>query len=80
MSAQFIKRYWGGNMDQKRNEIESFPELFAKAKAIIQAARDITGRVANLTTVISNFEIGRYIVEEEQKRKRTSGIWEKGFR
>ena len=40
--------------------------LFGKSKAIILAAREITGTVANLTTVISNFEIGRYIVEEEQ--------------
>lgn len=73
VSAQFIKRYWGGNMDQKSNEIESFSELFAKSKAIIRVARDITGRVANLTTVISNFEIGRYIVEEEQKGKERAG-------
>ena len=64
-------------MGQKRNDIESFPELFAKSKAIIQAARELTGRVANLTTVISNFEIGRYIVEEEQKGKERAGYGKK---
>lgn len=49
------------------NELGSLDELFYKSKEIVQAAREITGTVANLTTVISNFEIGRYLVEEEQK-------------
>lgn len=49
------------------NELENLDGLFKKSKEIVQAAREITGTVANLTTVISNFEIGRYLVEEEQK-------------
>ena len=49
------------------NEKWNMDDLFEKSKAIIQAAREVTGTVANLTTVISNFEVGRYIVEEEQK-------------
>ena len=49
------------------NELENLDGLFRKSKEIVQAAREITGTVANLTTVISNFEIGRYLVEEEQK-------------
>lgn len=49
------------------NELENLDGLFKKSKEIVQAAREITGTVANLTTVISYFEIGRYIVEEEQK-------------
>lgn len=48
-------------------EKENMNDLFEKTKAIIQAAREVIGTVANLTTVISNFEVGRYIVEEEQK-------------
>lgn len=49
------------------NELENLDGLFRKSKEIVQVAREITGTVANLTTVISNFEIGRYLVEEEQK-------------
>lgn len=49
------------------NELGNLDELFKKSKEIVQAAREITGTVANLTTVISNYEIGRYLVEEEQK-------------
>lgn len=49
------------------NELGSLDELFHKSKEIVRAAREITGSVANLTTVISNYEIGRYLVEEEQK-------------
>ena len=56
-------------MDQKSNEIESFSELFAKSKAIIQAARDITGRVANLTTVISNLKLGVILLRKSKKEK-----------
>lgn len=52
-------------MEHKENK--GMNELFEKSKAIIQAAREVTGTVANLTTVISNFEVGRYIIEEEQK-------------
>jgi len=52
-------------MDNK--ESINLDNLFKKSKEIIQAAREITGTVANLTTVISNFEIGRYLIEEEQK-------------
>lgn len=64
MSAQSEKkrRYTVNN-----DELENLDDLFRKSKEIVQAAREITGTVANLTTVISNFEIGRYLVEEEQK-------------
>ena len=49
------------------NELVNLDELFYRSKEIVRAAREITGTVANLTTVISNYEIGRYLVEEEQK-------------
>lgn len=49
------------------NELENLEELFQKSKEIVQSARKITGTVANLTTVISNYAIGRYLVEEEQR-------------
>ena len=51
------------------NELENLDELFQKSKEIIQVTRKITGTVANLTIVLSNYEIGRYLVEEEQKGK-----------
>ncbi|XCP84242.1 hypothetical protein ABXS75_14385 [Roseburia hominis] len=44
-----------------------YQELFKKSKEIVQVAREMTGTVANFITVISNFEIGRYLVKEEQK-------------
>ena len=53
-------------MTGENNDLCRLTNLFEKSKSIILAAREITGTVANLTTVISNFEIGRYIVEEEQ--------------
>lgn len=49
------------------DEAGNLENLFKKSKEVVQAAREMTGTVANFTTVISNFEIGRYLVEEEQK-------------
>lgn len=49
------------------DELGNLENLFQKSKEIVRAAREMTGTVANLITVISNFEIGRYLVEEEQK-------------
>ncbi|MCI5650282.1 MAG: hypothetical protein ACI4EG_03725 [Fusicatenibacter sp.] len=40
------------------NELENLDDLFRKSKEIVQAAGEITGTVANLTMVISNFKIG----------------------
>ena len=51
-------------MNHKNDELNN---LFEKSKTIIQAAREITGTVANLTTLISNYQIGKFIVEEEQR-------------
>lgn len=47
------------------NELVNLDELFYRSKEIVRVAREITGTVANLTTVISNYEIGRYLVEED---------------
>ena len=49
------------------DEVCGLENLFQKSKEIVQAAREMTGTVANLTIVITNFQIGRYLVEEEQK-------------
>jgi hypothetical protein len=41
-------------------------EFFDKAASLIEQARRFVGRTADLTVCISNYEIGRMIVEEEQ--------------
>ena len=46
------------------DEVCGLENLFQKSKEIVQAAREMTGTVANLTIVITNFQIGRYLVEE----------------
>lgn len=44
-------------------------ELYQKAKRLIDNARDSIGLMANAVTVYTSFELGRYIVEQEQQGK-----------
>lgn len=46
---------------------EAFNELFEKAGRLIENARSAIGSMANMLTVYSNFQMGKYIVEQEQK-------------
>ncbi len=41
--------------------------LYQKAKYLIDNARDSIGLMANIVTVYTSFELGRYIVEQEQQ-------------
>ncbi len=45
----------------------SFEELYSKASELVENSRDAIGYVANMLTVYANFQMGKYIVEEEQK-------------
>ena len=46
-------------------EKNSLDELYAKSSKLIENSRNVIGSVAN--AVYTNFEIGKYIIEEEQK-------------
>ena len=46
---------------------EEFNELFDKAGRLIERARSAIGSMANMLTVYSSFQMGKYIVEQEQK-------------
>lgn len=47
----------------------SFDELYSKASALVENSRNAIGAVANMLTVYANYQMGKYIVEEEQKGK-----------
>ncbi len=50
------------------NEITvSMESLFQKAGTLIEKSRNAIGSIANMLTVYTSFQIGKYIVEEEQK-------------
>ena len=46
---------------------EEFNELFDKAGRLVENARSAIGSMANMLTVYSSFQMGKYIVEQEQK-------------
>lgn len=48
------------------NESE-FNELFKQTDLLIENSRNVIGAVANMMTIYANFQIGKYIVEEEQR-------------
>ena len=48
------------------NENE-FIELFQKAGSLIEKSRNAIGGIANMLTIYSSYQIGKYIVEQEQK-------------
>lgn len=50
-----------------RNASEEFGELFDKAGRLIENTRNAIGSLANMLTVYSSYQIGKYIVEQEQK-------------
>jgi len=49
------------------NKIEKIPTLYNRIAEIIEQARTRVATAVNLTMVYSYFEIGRYIVEDEQQ-------------
>ncbi|MCD7981459.1 MAG: PDDEXK nuclease domain-containing protein [Clostridiales bacterium] len=51
---------------QSENEL-GLGDLYKKAKQLIDNARDSIGLMANAVTVYTSFELGRYIVEQEQQ-------------
>ena len=55
--------------NEKLEIIESneFQNLFDKSKKLIDSARSNMGQMANVITVLTNFLLGRYIVEQEQQ-------------
>lgn len=44
-----------------------FNELFQKAGSLIEKSRNAIGGIANMLTIYSSYQIGKYIVEQEQK-------------
>ena len=57
-------------MKNKKVEIiksNEFQNLFDKSKQLIDSARSNMGQMANVITVLTNFLLGRYIVEQEQQ-------------
>ncbi len=44
----------------------SLQELCERASALVSGARSYIGQMSNYATVLTSFELGRYIVEEEQ--------------
>lgn len=48
-------------------EKSSLEELYTKSSQLIENSRNVIGSVANAVIIYTNFEIGKYIVEEEQK-------------
>ena len=51
--------------------------LSDRVVALIEAAKQKVGVAVNLAQVYTNYEIGRQIVEEEQKGRRRAGYGEK---
>ena len=49
---------------------EEANELFDKAGRLIENTRSAMGSMANMLTVYSRFQIGKYIVEQEQQGER----------
>lgn len=43
--------------------------LFERAYVLVKSARGYLGQLANTVTVLTSFELGRYIVEQEQRGK-----------
>ena len=61
-------------MDNIQNET-----FYNKVIELFQNAKKNLSTVVNMTMVYSYYEAGRMIVEEEQGRKRTCGIWKVYF-
>lgn len=60
----------GFSLKNKKVEIiksNEFQNLFDKSKQLIDSARSNMGQMANVITVLTNFLLGRYIVEQEQQ-------------
>ena len=49
--------------------------LVKEIRDLVQSARRTAAQNVNTLQVVTNFEIGRRIVEYEQKGKPTGGIW-----
>jgi len=52
---------------------DGFAPLIAEVRSLIQAARHAAASTVNTLQVLTNFEIGRRIVEHEQKGKKRAG-------
>jgi hypothetical protein len=50
-----------------KNEIEKIDILYNKVAELIEQAREKVATTVNLTMVYTYYEIGRYIVEDEQQ-------------
>jgi hypothetical protein len=50
-----------------KNEIEKIDTLYNKVAELIEQARQKVATTVNLTMVYTYYEIGRYIVENEQQ-------------
>lgn len=51
----------------KNSALETFPELIGELRVLIHSARQAVSRSVDTIQVLTNFEIGRRIVEYEQK-------------
>lgn len=51
----------------KNGETDGLEALFDRSRALVSSARGYIGKFANAVTVYTSFELGRYIVEQEQQ-------------
>jgi predicted nuclease of restriction endonuclease-like (RecB) superfamily len=75
-----VAAFWGGRSMKKKvvtPSVEEKTTLYERIRQILEVARTNVSRTVNTTQVVSNWLIGREIVEEEQHGKRRAGYGEK---
>ncbi|EQD30948.1 protein containing DUF1016, partial [mine drainage metagenome] len=63
-------------MTKPKKPLPDTPLLFDRVRDILESARSNIARTVNTTQVVTNWLIGREIVEEEQQGKRRAGYGE----
>ncbi len=63
-------------MSKKKREISKPEPIYHRIREILESARANVARTVNTTQVVSNWLVGREIVEEEQQGKRRAGYGE----
>ena len=75
--VRFDKIHASRGRCRKMSKIGKRQSLSDRVVALIEAAKQKVGVAVNLAQVYTNYEIGRQIVEEEQKGRRRAGYGEK---
>ena len=61
------RKIWKGGYFMPNELTKNMEDIYQKASALIDCSRNAIGSVANMLTVYTSFEIGKYILEEEQQ-------------